>query len=208
MPEIAAFDVDRTLTVRDCVVPFMTTVAGRARLASAVLARPVSVARWSARGARDDLKAHMVDRIFRGRSVDEVSETGALFAHAVVSGWMRGDTMARLRWHQERGDIVLLVSASLDAYLDPLGDLLEVDGVLCTRLAARDGVHDGTLDGPNCRGPEKVVRIRRWLEAAGLGDTTLTWAYGDSRGDREMLASALRPLLVGRTDVTREGEAP
>jgi phosphatidylglycerophosphatase C len=207
VPDIAAFDVDRTLTVRDCVVPFMSTVAGRGGLASAVLSKPVSVGRWAVRGGRDDLKAHMVERIFAGKVVDEVVETGVRFAHRVVSGWMRADTMGRLRWHQERGDVVLLVSASLDAYLDPLGDLLEVDAVLCTRLGVRDGVHDGSLAGPNCRGPEKVARIRQWMNDAGLSEASLTWAYGDSSGDRQMLAMARHPLMVGRADVPREAGA-
>jgi phosphatidylglycerophosphatase C len=44
----------------------------------------------------------------------------------------------------------------------------------------------GALDGPNCRGPEKVVR----LQAAFGQDVRLAAAYGDTAGDREMLAIA------------------
>ena len=207
MPEIAAFDVDRTLTVRDCVVPFMSAVAGRHRLVSSVLARPVSVSRWAINGERDQLKVHMVEKVFAGRREDDVAEIGARFAHDVVGSWMRNDTMHRLRWHQERGDVVLLVSASLHPYLDPLGDLLEVDGVLCTRLAVRDGVHDGFLDGPNCRGSEKATQIERWMRSAGFDEDVLSWAYGDSAGDREMLGLARHPVRVGRADIPRHGEA-
>ena len=44
----------------------------------------------------------------------------------------------------------------------------------------------GALEGANCRGPEKVARLR-----AALGvDVRLEAAYGDSDGDREMLALA------------------
>jgi phosphatidylglycerophosphatase C len=85
---------------------------------------------------------------------------------------------------------VVLVSASLDVYLFPLGELLGVHGVLCTRLE-RDGggALTGALVGANCRGPEKVARLEAWLLVEGLDGATL-WAYGDSAGDDELLARA------------------
>ncbi len=208
MPEIAAFDVDRTLTVRDCVLPFMSLVGGRRSVAAALAARPVRIGRWAASGSRDDMKAHFVRRVFAGREADAVAEVGAVFAHRIASSWMRADTVARMRWHQERGDVVLLVSASLDPYLLPLGDMLEVDAVLCTTLTERDGRLDGTLEGANCRGTEKVTRIHRWMEDAGLGGASLDWAYGDSAGDREMLGVARTAVRVGRHDIPREGPRP
>jgi phosphoserine phosphatase len=47
-----------------------------------------------------------------------------------------------------------------------LGDLLEVDAVLCTRLQAEDGVYTGELQGKNCRGEEKVARLFDWCASA------------------------------------------
>jgi phosphatidylglycerophosphatase C len=108
---------------------------------------------------------------------------------------LRPDTLGRLRWHQERGHRTVLVSASLRPYLEPLGAELAVDAVLCTDAEVLDGRYTGRLEGPNCRAGEKVVRLQAWLEASGLTGARL-WAYGDSRGDREMLASADHPVWV------------
>jgi phosphatidylglycerophosphatase C len=44
----------------------------------------------------------------------------------------------------------------------------------------------GDLDGANCRGPEKVRRLHQVFGP----DMQLAEAYGDTRGDREMLAAA------------------
>jgi phosphatidylglycerophosphatase C len=88
-----------------------------------------------------------------------------------------------------------LVSASLRPYLEPLGAELAVDGVLCTDAETAHGRYTDRLDGPNCRAGEKAVRLHAWLEANGLTGARL-WAYGDSRGDREMLAMADRPVWV------------
>jgi phosphatidylglycerophosphatase C len=48
------------------------------------------------------------------------------------------------------------------------------------------------MDGPNVRAAEKAVRLTDLL---GPAEVEL-WAYGDSRGDREMLAMADHPTRV------------
>ncbi len=59
--------------------------------------------------------------------------------------------------------------------------------VLGSRLEIRDGRLTGRLAGKNCNGNEKVCRIR---EAVTLTPYQAVYAYGDSSGDREMLALA------------------
>ncbi|MCU1390542.1 MAG: Phosphoserine phosphatase, partial [Ilumatobacteraceae bacterium] len=59
----------------------------------------------------------------------------------------------------------------------------------------------GRMAGDNCRGPEKVRRLRAWLADHQLTDAEL-WAYGDSNGDRELLAAAAHALMVKGVRVT------
>ncbi len=200
---VAAFDVDHTLTVRDCVVPFMRQSSGTSPLLLAALRRPIEVARMLLRRDRDALKAYFVRAAFAGRSVDEVDEAGAIFAASVADKWMRHDVAQRLRWHQEEGHIVLLVSASLNPYLEVLGDLLEVDAVLCTQLATDGVVCTGALEGANCRGAEKVRRIEEWCKTANVPMNSVRYAYGDSSGDHEMLLAVENGVQVKSIELTR-----
>jgi phosphatidylglycerophosphatase C len=193
--EVAAFDVDGTLTVRDCVRPFLELVGGRRRLVASVVRRPLASLAAGARRDRDAVKEIVVGGVLVGRDVGAVQELGRSFATKVVAEMLRPDTLGRLRWHQQRGHRTVLVSASLRPYLEPLGAELAVDGVLCTDAATAHGRYTDRLDGPNCRAGEKAVRLHAWLEANGLTGARL-WAYGDSRGDREMLAMADRPVWV------------
>jgi phosphatidylglycerophosphatase C len=187
---VAAFDVDGTLTTRDCVVPFLARLAGRTRLVLGVCRHPLGVARALIRRDREALKVIGVGAAVTGRDRAEVDRLGALHADVIYSGWLRPDTLGRLRWHQEQGHLVVLVSASLTSYLEPLARRLGVDAVLCTRIAVdAAGRCTGGLDGPNCRGPEKERRLREWLAEHDLDGATI-WAYGDSSGDRELLAMA------------------
>ena len=193
---VAAFDVDGTLTTRDCVVPFLVRVAGWRRLMVAALAHPVLLVRAAiGRGDRDRVKELVVGRLVRGRSKAALDDLGRLFATDVAGQWLRPDTIARLTWHRESGHRVVLVSASLRHYLVPLAAaaLGGVDAVICTDVEiASDGLCTGRLNGRNCRGPEKADRLRAWIG----GRPALLWVYGDSRGDAEMLAMADYPVRV------------
>lgn len=201
---VAAFDVDNTLTVRDCVVPFMQKVAGPVRFVSSCLSRPMFLAGSVFRRDRDAIKAHFVEKIFSGRNVDDVHEIGIQFASSVVSSWIRSDVAERMRWHQEQGHVVVLVSASLEPYLQPFGDLCEVDAVLCTRLEESQGLFTGKLLGSNCRGTEKVRRLHEWMNSAGIPLDALEYAYGDSRGDDALLEAAKQGCLVKHVELSKE----
>lgn len=187
--EVAAFDVDGTLAAHDCLVPFLRRVGGRMGIARALTRRPIASAVAAMRRDRDRLKEIVVGGVLAGRHVEPVTALGATFAHEIRRDRLRDDVLGRLRWHQRAGHRVVLVSASLDVYLDPLGALLGVDGVLCTIPGRSNGRFSRALEGPNCRGPEKVRRLDGWLARAGLGAARV-WAYGDSAGDRELLGRA------------------
>jgi HAD superfamily hydrolase (TIGR01490 family) len=108
----------------------------------------------------------------------------------------RPEMVDRIRWHQGEGHAVVLVSASLRAYLDPVVEHLGLDGVCAVELeVGDDGRLTGQMIGANCRGAEKVRRLHEWL--GGEAPSRL-WAYGNSSGDRELLAAADEPSWVGR----------
>lgn len=184
---VAAFDVDGTITTRDCVVPFMRRVTGARRIVPRLGVRPDRLIPVLAGRDRDRLKALAAAAAFRGLRYDELCSIGASFADMVHERWLRRDTLEVLQRHRDEGNRTVLVSASFEVYLRPLAGLLGVDDVLATRLDVRDGIVTGALDGPNCRGPEKVARLHGWL---GDRSTVRIVAYGDSAGDREMLADA------------------
>ncbi len=195
-PVVAAFDVDGTLTVRDCVAPFLIRLGGRRALLRATLRRPLATAVALLRRDRDRLKEVVVGGVLRRRAVADVERAGASFAQQISERWLRSDTVARLRWHQRHGHRTVLVSASLGPYLRPLGRLLGVDAVICTDGRADGDTYADRLDGSNCRAAEKPRRLRAWMGEHQLADAEL-WAYGDSRGDRELLAAADHAHLVG-----------
>jgi phosphatidylglycerophosphatase C len=182
---VVAFDVDGTLTIRDCVVPFLRQSVGTRKLVLTMVRTPIASLAALARRDRDALKALALQSL-RGRSVEEIDERGRGFAAHVARRWLRTDTNARLKWHLSQGHQVILVSASLRPYLQPLAEHLGASAVLCCELAEANGLLTGDIQGANCRGPEKERRVREWLGARVVE----LWAYGDSSGDRELVSMA------------------
>ena len=194
-PVVAAFDVDGTLTTRDCVRPFLERAVGRRRLIISLLRRPLATVVAAARRDRDRFKEIIVGGSLRGKVIIEVEAIGEQIAQFVLVNWLRPDTLRRLRWHQRAGHRTVLVSASLAAYLRPLALRLGIDDVLCTDATRSGDRYGDRLIGLNCRSAEKRRRFDQWLDEHRWTDAEV-WAYGDSAGDRELLARADHPVWV------------
>lgn len=188
---VALFDFDGTLTRYDTLGPFVAAVIGPARFAIGVAVCLPSLIGLGIGLARND---RVKERVFRhalaGRRIDDLAEAGRAFARDEIPRRLRADTMAILARHRAEGRRLILVSASLDLYLEPWAATAGFDEVLATRLAVGpDGRVDGRLDGANCHGEEKVRRIRAVFDRDG-GRPEHVVAYGDSAGDLPMLRFA------------------
>ena len=198
MTTIAAFDFDGTLTERDSVVPFLGRLARRPAVLGRAVTQVPAAAAALVRRDRDRLRAVATRAVLTGVSAARLATEGDRFAADIVAARLRADTRARLAWHIAEGHRVVLVSASYESYLVGVAAELGVEAVLATRLEVVDGVCTGRLDGANCRGHEKVRRLHGWLAAEGLArDDVTVWAYGDSAGDRELLADADHAVWAG-----------
>ncbi len=195
---VAVFDFDKTLSTRDNVLPFLVAAVGRTAVLGALLRSAPALVR----GRRDLVKARLV-RLLAGRAETDVRAVAERLAADIVTHHLRPDVIARVAWHQRQGHQVAIVSASFAWYLEPVAAHLDIDAVLATALEVADGRLTGRLAGPNVRRAEKVRRLEAWL----AGSPARIWAYGDSAGDRELLARADVAERIGRTPIAEAPDA-
>lgn len=199
-PVVAAFDFDGTLTNGGSVWKFLVDVAGRPRVVAAGLSDIGKIARAAVSGgtANDVAKEALFVRVLAGADAARVCARAREFGLEHYAERARPEIRERLEWHKAKRHTVVIVSASPEIYLGGVAELLGADGVVATRLETRaDGTLSGRFDGPNCRGHEKAKRLREWIGARS-GPSSFVWAYGNSAGDREMLAGADVGIEVGR----------
>ena len=193
---VAAFDFDGTLSPRDNFVAFLRRFAGTGATARGFAAAAVRVTmtgrgRWT----RNDMKAAVLHEVVAGRDVADLDDTARAFAADVIAGHLRAEAVERADWHRTQGHRLVIVSASLAAYLRPVAEHLRFDAVLATELeVGDDGRLTGRIDGANVRGEEKARRLDVWLDGA----TPFVWVYGDSSGDKELWARADCAVRLGR----------
>jgi HAD superfamily hydrolase (TIGR01490 family) len=184
--QLALFDFDHTVTTCDTYARFLRRVATPAQLASAKW----TVGPWLL-GYRlgllsaGSIRRRVTAQVFPGRAPDEIEALGLAYARDELPRLLRPDVMRRIDWHRSRGHEVVVISASLDAYLGPWCATHGL-ALVCNTLET----HGGRLTGRYALrdiGAHKAQEIR---ERHDLSLYARIHAYGDSREDRPMLALA------------------
>jgi phosphatidylglycerophosphatase C len=202
-PAVAAFDLDGTLTVGGSVVHWLTAVAGGRAVRRATVSHLVALGIGAVRSGRaaDDAKESLFRSVLRGRDATDVEAISEQFAADHLRGSLRPEVLARLIAHLDAGHAVVLVSASPALYVARIAASLGAHGSAATELEVVDGRLTGGYDGRNCRGEEKLRKVRELLGSLGVADTgpdRPLYAYGNSRGDLRLLGAADRPVDVSR----------
>ena len=204
--QIYVFDFDGTITTRDTFALFLRYYAGTPRwLLNITKLLPTFAAYKLGRIDRHAVKKAVIKTFFAGESASEVEARAAQFAKDVIPGLIRPAAKQRL-------DALLadpncgpeslyICSASIGPYLRAWAGShgIHIAHVMATELAIntdKDRI-TGELDGYNVWGQNKVRRIYDQFSPQSV---EILEAYGDTRGDREMLhaakASFFKPFRV------------
>ncbi len=184
---IVAFDFDGTLTIRDSFTGFLRWRAGAGGWFGGLARMTPDLIGYAGHRDRGRLKAASVREFLKGAPRTQLEADAEAFSGQVWPGFLRYDALACWKDWGTKGAYRVIVTASPETTVAPFARRLEADALLGTRLVfdADDRV-TGAFAGANCRGEEKVRRLR----AAFGEDMHLAAAYGDTSGDAEMLAMA------------------
>lgn len=184
---IVAFDFDGTLTVRDSFTAFLRWRAGPGGWALGLVKMAPALAGYARDRDRGRIKAASVREFLGGVPRAQLEAEAEAFAQEAWAGFMRPDALTVWNDWGDKGAHRVIVTASPETTVAPFAHRLGAEALLGTPLVfdADDRV-TGAFAGPNCRGEEKVRRLR----ATYGDDVQLAAAYGDTSGDTEMIAIA------------------
>lgn len=189
--KIYCFDFDGTLTTSDTLLEFIKYAKGTSRFLMVFLMySPLLVLmklhlypNWK---AKQQIFAHL----FAGMRIEKFDALCRGFAEE-NQHLLRPKGITLMHEALVAGAQVFIVSASIDNWVRPFFDIRNLKGVqvLGTQIEVEDGKLTGRFKSNNCYGKEKVHRIAEVLKSFERSEYEIE-AFGDSRGDKEMLAFA------------------
>lgn len=188
MTQFFASDFDGTLTTSDSMFRMLRFHRGNAWLVlNLLLLSPMIIAMKVGLCSNHRVKEILLYRCFGAISESGFHELCQRFALA-NRDILRKSLYDNLLQEQQHGATVVVVSASPEPWVAALVPEFHVVG---TKFEFKDGKFTGHFLTPNCYGPEKVKRLTdEFPELQQHRSNYHITAYGDSRGDRELLAFA------------------
>ncbi len=203
-PAIVVFDLDGTITRYDTYVRFLLLAISRNPVKLFQLpVLSIDVLRhklgWQ---SNTWLKKRFLRAILAGKDRKTINSLAATFSQRVINAGLHDEAIECLRHYQDKGNKLVLLSASLDIYVETLGKILGFKHIICTRTLWHDDILSSELDGGNCYGEAKIERIKLWL--ADHSDNKLQAAFGDHLTDFPLLKMAEQGFVVNPDKALRQ----
>ena len=200
MRKIVAFDFDGTLTTKDTLLAFIRYAKGSSGFWLGFLRySPLLVLMKLGFYPNYKAKQKVFAHFFKGMTLEAFDALCQRFA-SDNRHLLRPQALETLNKAISEGAEVVIVSASIDNWVQAFFEGVRREGVrregvrsiqvIGTQIEVEEGVLTGRFLTKNCYGQEKVNRIL--ARYPNREDYHLT-AYGDSRGDKELLAFADEP---------------
>jgi phosphatidylglycerophosphatase C len=187
--KIAFFDFDGTITTKDSLLEIIKFLKGRTAFYTGILlnihwfmANQINLISAAL------LKEKILSYFFSGTPQDFFQEQCDLFSERHLPGFIRKGTIAEMDRLRLEGFEMVIVSASAENWIRGFANRLSLE-LIATKLEVKNGLITGKLEGKNCSGGEKVIRIKERWDLTGYEEI---YVYGDTRADKPMMALATR----------------
>jgi HAD superfamily phosphoserine phosphatase-like hydrolase len=139
--------------------------------------------------SRKKAKEKLLSYFFAGMPIHNFNELCMSFTEKKIPGLLKKEALEKIHFHLNKQATVVIVSASAENWVAPWCIKNNVQ-FICTKLDVENNKITGKLKGENCNGDEKVSQI---IQRFNLADYSTIYCYGDTKGDKKMLALATHP---------------
>jgi phosphatidylglycerophosphatase C len=182
---IAFFDFDGTITHKDTLLEFIRFAKGDVGFYSGFLLYSPALVAFKLKLISNQAAKQLILKHFFGRTtLSKFSQLCDEFAMKVIPGLVRYKALHELQELEKKDFRIVVVSASAENWVKIWAEKMGYD-YIATRLETISDSITGKIQGSNCFGEEKVSRINQQYDLAEYSEI---YCYGDSAGDRPMLA--------------------
>ncbi len=182
--ELALFDFDGTITTKDSFIGFIAFAVGKPVFYLGMAIQGPMLMAYALRLIPNYIaKEKLITHFFGGWEISRFQKIADEYSTYQVDKIVRPGAMEKIAWHQSQGHKVVVVSASMDNWLNKWCEKNSLE-LISSHLEVKAGNLTGRLAGKNCQNMEKVIRIKQEYD---LAQYSTIYAYGNSSGDYEML---------------------
>lgn len=133
------------------------------------------------------------------RTFEELGELHEEFMQTTIIPIVRSQSKATLDYHRERGDDIILISATNSFIGKPIADYFGIEHLLATDPKVVDGRYTTEIEGTPCFQEGKITRLNEWMKD---NNKTLegSFFYSDSINDLPLLEVVDTPMVVDPDD--------
>jgi phosphatidylglycerophosphatase C len=191
--KLILFDFDGTLTTKDSFISFIRFATTKTQFNAGLRKFFFKLFLYKVRVYNGEkIKKEILSYFFKAFSKDKLDELGSVYSQKIIPSLINKEIMNQLFKYQNEGHKIGVVSASLDIWLKPFCDELNID-CLCTEMEFIESKYTGNFKTPNCNFKQKEVRVKAFYNLAEYSEVI---AYGNSKGDKYLFELADKKIKV------------
>lgn len=196
--KLAIFDVDYTITKRETLLEFYFFMMKKNPKLLKHLPKSIFSSIFYVFKIYDATKAKRTFiRFIDGIEEHEMKKIVKEFYQKRLTRIFYKDAIDTIIKMKAQGYKIYLISASAEFYLNELYNIKEVDKVIGTRFLKENGLHRNEMLGENCKGEEKVKRLKEVLKKENIeADFENSYMYSDSLSDLPLFNLVGHPYLI------------
>lgn len=198
MKKLAIFDVDYTITSKETLMQLYMYIIKKDGKNIKYLPRVLISGFLYVVGMYDEKRVkECFLKFLENKTKKEIKSLAEDFYNEVLINIFYKDAINKIKELKNKGYRTYLISASPEFYLFELYSIKEVDKIIGTRFQFKDEKFIRKMDGLNCKGEEKVKRLKTLIKEEGIKvDFANSYMFSDSLSDEPLLKLVGNPYLI------------
>lgn len=198
MKKLAIFDIDYTITKKETLMEFFKYAIKNDKKNIRFLPRAIFCGSMYKLKLYDERKVkEKFLKFIDGIKEKDLAMLVKNFYNCKLKTILYKDALNMIKKLKNEGYDIYLISASPEFYVNEFYNIKEVDKIIGTRFNFVNGIFLRTMEGDNCKGEEKVRRLKEFLKEEKIEvDFKESYMFSDSLSDKPLLDLVGKPYLI------------
>ena len=198
MKKLAIFDIDYTITKKETLMEFFKYAIKNDKKNIRFLPRAIFCGSMYKLKLYDERKVkEKFLKFIDGIKEKDLQILVKNFYNSKLKTILYEDALNMIKKLKNEGYDIYLISASPEFYVNEFYNIKEVDKIIGTRFNFANGIFLRKMEGYNCKGEEKVRRLKEFLKGEKIEvDFKESYMFSDSLSDKPLLDLVGKPYLI------------